>query len=291
MQLSEQAGFLPRPEVFDERLKPGFRGGRALFAFFLCNAIPFCGLLYYLREQRSTRAELSLGVLPSDAEAVVTEALRVIRTSAACFLVQASASPIHGGVHGSGGAVLRVDPHSPEGTAFVPATEPLPMVPQLARNDLTDLLESPPVPGLGFVHFAVSRSSPLGQTIAAGHRQACLLYVSATRGAYCTVAGQLSVLTDAESRRRYWKGLWASAFPLAAQQPSVVEPSPSAMKPLQSVQSEQVTPAWQAEDYLLLRLAVSEATLQASVDGPQRWDCRRVVRADSDGASRWAFVS
>lgn len=275
-ELSQRAGFLPKPEAFDERLKPGFRGGKALFVFFLCNAAPFGALLYYLREQREERAQLSLISLPVSADEVAVEALRVIRTSAACFLLQDTE------INGTGyGGALRVDPHSPEGTAYTPPTEPLTLLPQLERNVLTDLFESPAVSGLGFIHFAISKSSPLGDAVAKGRRKAGLLYLSHTRGAYCTVSGQLSVLTDPESKRRYWKGVWAASF---------VDPLPVAA-PGQS--PKEAPPPWLSGDYMLLRLAVDEACLQSIVDSPQRWESRRVQlieRSSSAEGARWGFV-
>lgn len=287
-EFSERAGFLPRPEAFDEKLKPGFRGGRALFIFFLCNAVPFGAAMYYLREQRETRISLSLGALPPDADDVAAEVLRVIRTSGTCFLLQGSSLGLG---QGTGGEVLRVDPHAPEAVAYTPPTEPLPLVPLMERNDLTDLLESPPVPGLGFVHFAIARSSPLGSAFIAGHRQASLLYVSHTRGAYCTVAGQISVLSDPESRRRYWKSLWAPAFPLADKQEAA---TPSAAPPGMPANTEaEHAPGWESPEYLLVRLAVSEATLLAAVAGPQRWDARRVVRRTNaeESGPKWALLA
>lgn len=258
--------------------------------------MPLGALLYYLREQRLSRAQLSLGALPVVADEVAAEVLRVIRTSGVCFLVQPAG--LAGEPWGAGGAVLRVDPHAPEGTAFVPPTEPLPLVPQLARNDLTDLLESPPVAGLGFVHLAVSRASPFGTAIAAGHRRASLLYVSSTRGAYCTISGQVSVLSDPEARRRYWRAAWAPSFPprLPAQDARPRLPSagaPASGSAAAQAEPAELPPAWQHEDYLLLRLAVAEATLQASASGAQRWDSRRVVRrADDTGdGPKWDLVA
>lgn len=275
-ELSEKAGFLPKPEAFDENLKPGFRGGRALFIFFLCNAVPFGALLYYLREQRSQRAQLSLLMLPQTADDVAEEVLRVIRTSSLCFLLEGSDGA-------TSSCVLRVDPHPPEATAYIPPTTPLPLVPQLERNEITDLLESPAVSGLGFIHFAVLRSSPIGQAVLHGRRNASLLYMSNVRGAYGTVTGQLSVLTDPESKRRYWKNSWASSFPAAP---------PPAAKPQAGAAPEEL-PAWLNPNYLTLRLAVSEVTLQAIVDGPQRWDSRRAQRLDKAAASegpKWQLL-
>jgi len=281
-ELSDRAGFLPRPEVFDERLKPGFRGGRALLIFFLCNAVPFSALLYYLREQRSARSQLSLLALPSSPDDAAAEALRVMRTSAVCFLLQDAEA-----VGTSFGGALRVDPHPAEIKAYVPPTEPLALIPQLERNVITDLFEAPVIGGLGFVHFAVSRRSAEGAAVAAGRRRAGLLYMSHTRGAYCTVSGQLSVLADPESKRRYWKGNWSAAFP---------PPMPSASGPPSAAPGAvlEEIPPWMSEDYLLLRLAVDEASVQSVVDGPQRWDTRRVKRnnvaADAEGC-KWKFVA
>lgn len=284
--LQEQAGFLPRPEAFDERLKPGFRGVKALFVFFLCNAVPLAAVLWYLREQRASRSQLSLGALPAQPEDVAAEVMRVVRTAGVCFLVQEETSP------GSGnGSVVRVDPHTPEGTAYVPPTEPLPLVPHMERNDLTDIFESPPVNGLGFIHFAVSRNSSIGRALAAGHRRAGLLYMSHTRGAYCSVGGQISVLTDAESRRRYWKNLWSLSFPVALE--ATVRPvAPSAAGPSGAAPAAQADPhpAWQNPDYLLVRLAVAEATLRPAVDGPGRWDARRIVRRSDMGEAKWDLL-
>lgn len=270
---AERGGLLPRPETFDETLKPGFRGGRALFIFFLCNAVPFGSLLYYLREQRTQRTELSLLALPAVADDVAAEALRVIRTAAASFLMQAGTE---------NGWTIRVDPHPPEGTAYVPPTEPLPLIPQVERNVLTDIFESPTVSGLGFVHFAISRASGPGAQVLSGDRKASLLYISNTRGAYCTVSGQVSVLTDPEARRRYWKNMWAFSFP-----------ANEAGAPAASAREE--SPPWQHGDYLLLRLAVDEVTLQSAVDGPQRWEQRRVQRrrgvGNDEAGSKWTLVT
>jgi len=292
-QLSERAGFVPRPDVYDEKIKPGFRGGKALLIFFLCNAMPFTALVYYLREQAETRAQMSIGALPRDADEVATEVLRVIRTSSTCFLL--ADGDAKGG--GAAGGVLRIDPHAPEGTAFVPPTEPLPLVPHIERNDLTDLLESPKVPGLGFIHFAVARSSSAGKSILAGHRRASLLYNSTTRGGYCQIQGQISILSDPESRRHYWKGLWSYSFP-PPPPPAAVRPGAPSAAPAaaQAAEVPEVAPPWTSEEYLLLRLAVSEASLQASIDGPQRWESRRIARRADAGASdgeaaKWQFVA
>lgn len=281
-ELSDRAGFLPKPEAFDERLKPGFRGGRALFIFFLCNAMPFSALLYYLSEQRSQKAQLSLLALPSSADDVASEVLRVIRTSAASFLLQDAEA-----VGSSFGGALRVDPHAPETNAYVPPKEPLPLLPQMERNVVTDLFEAPAVGGLGFVHFALSKSSIEGAAVQAGRRRAGLLYMSHTRGAYCTVSGQLSVLSDEDSKRRYWKSIWSSSFA----PPSVPASQPSATP---GSVAQEPPPPWRSDDYLLIRLAVDEASLQAIVDGPQRWDARRVRRlrgaSTVEGSPNWDFV-
>lgn len=270
--LTERGGFLPRPDVFDEKLKPGFRGGRALFVFFFCNAVPFGAVLYYFREQRTQRTQMSLLALPRGADEVAAEALRVVRTASTCFLMQ-------GGVRQ--GATVRIDPHLPEGAAYVPPTEPLPLVPQMERSAITDIFESPSVPGLKYVHFALSRASAAAAPILAGERQASLLYISNTRGAYCTVSGQLSILIDAESRRRYWRSLWTASFP--ACEP---EKAGSALEP---------SSQWQHGDYMLIRLSVSEVALQAAVDGPQRWQEQRVQLLDSvvgeQAGTRWAVVT
>lgn len=293
-QLQERAGFLPRPEEFDERLKPGFRGAKALLVFFLCNAMPLVAVLWYLREQRANRSQLSLGVLPADAEDVAAEVMRVIRTSGISFLMQED-TPAGAG----NGGILRVDPHAPEGSAYIPPTEPLPLVPQMERNDLTDIFESPPVAGLCFIHFAVSRNSPFGTAILAGHRRASLLYVSNTRGAYCTIGGQISVLSDPESRRHYWKNIWASSFPAAIA--DIARPgAPSAAAPAQGAAPPaevQAPPLWQNPDYILVRLAVAEATLRPALDGPGRWDSRRILRRSdmdgrtAEGGAKWTLAA
>jgi len=269
--LAERGGFLPRPDAFDESLKPGFRGGRALLAFFLCNAVPFGAALYYLREQRTQRAQLAMTALPSAPDEVASEALRVVRTASDCFLVQAGGAP----------GALRIDPHGPEGSAYVPPSGPLPLLPQMERNAVTDILESPHVPGLKFVHFAVSRGSAAAAPLMAGDRRASLLYVSGTRGAYCTVSGQLSVLDDVESRRRYWRSPWAAAF-----LPGEAEPAGP---------GQEAAPPWLHRDYLLLRLSIGEVSLQATVDGPQRWEQRRVRRCDGrtgeEPGAEWATIA
>lgn len=301
-ELSERAGYIPRPEAHDERLKPGFRGATKLFIFFLFNAVPLSALLYYLREQREKRSQMSLLALPSSAEDVAAEALRAIRTSAVCFLLQpepvnaaAAASPLAS----AGGSVLRVDPHPPEGTAYVPPTEPLPLVPQLERNVLTDIFESPPTSGLGFIHFAVSRSSVPGAAAVAGDRRASLLYVSHARGAYCTVTGQVSVLSDIETRRRYWKTAWTGSFVGAADgaTPANIAPAPSAAGKRPDKDENAPPPSWAHSDYLLIRLAVNEVTLHALVDGPDRWQQRRARRVDEgrgaavgDAGGKWTLV-
>eukprot|EP00971_Amphidinium_carterae_P020216 398351-Amphidinium_carterae.1 len=57
-----------------------------------------------------------------------------------------------------------------------------------------------------------------------GSRQARLMYMSSTRGGYCSVYGALSVVSDADSRRHYWKNHWAAAFlPEAASEPEGVQ--------------------------------------------------------------------
>lgn len=247
--LGQRGGLLPKPEVFDEKLKPGFRGGKALFVFFLCNALPLGALLYYLQEKREERTQLCLSALPAAAEDVVAEALRVVRTTPVCFLLRQQ-----DGTGSAYGGVLRVDVHPPEAVAYTAPTEPLPLLPQLERNVLTDIFEAPPIAGLGFIHFALSRSS--AAAVQAGHRRASLLYSSATREAYCIVSGQVSVLTDPDLRRRYWKGMWSFSF-LEGRTADSAEQSP-----------------WMNNDYVLLRLAVDEVTLRAMVDGPERWEHR-----------------
>eukprot|EP00928_Gymnodinium_smaydae_P028276 TRINITY_DN21602_c0_g6_i1.p1 TRINITY_DN21602_c0_g6~~TRINITY_DN21602_c0_g6_i1.p1 ORF type:complete len:434 (+),score=97.91 TRINITY_DN21602_c0_g6_i1:145-1302(+) len=280
--LADRSAFLPKPEAFDERLRPGFRGGRALLIFFACNAVPFGALLYYLREQREARAQLTLAALPVTAEDVAAEALRTIRTAAVCLALSdapETAASARGGAAANLGA-LRVDPFPPERSAYVPPTEPLPLLPQLERNVVTDLLEAPANSGLGFVHFTVSRNSPLGAAALAGDRRASLLYVSHVRGAYCTVNGQLSVLSDAESKRRYWKPSWIAAFPPAA----AVEATPRAVGAgAAGASPAEPAPPWLHEDCLLLRLAVNDVTLRATVDGPQRWQARSVRRVRGSG--------
>lgn len=285
-ELSQRGGLIPKPETFDERLKPGFRGGRALFIFFLLNVTPFGCLMYYLREEREKRAALSMPALPSSAPDVAAEALRVIRTTPVCFFIQEGAPGTKDALARGVGA-LRVDPHLPEGSAYVPQTEPLPLVPALERNDVTDLFESPPSPGLGFIHFALSRSSPTGVSILAGHRNASLLYSSPTRAAYCTVSGQLSVLSDPESRRHYWKSVWSWAF-LPTEPPAA---SPHANPP----SPDEAPPAWTQKDFMLLRLSVDEVTLHAMVDGPQRWENRRVKAvkdlAEKERGLQWTLAA
>lgn len=236
------------PEAYDERLQPGFRGGKSLFLFFLCNAVPFSALVYYLKSERAERAQLSLHSLPETAEEVVAEVLRVIRTSPTCFLSQGTDAV----------SSVRVDPHAPEGRPYVPPTGPLPIVPQMGRNEITDLLESPPVAGLGYIHFALARSSTLGKAVLSGNRRANLLYVSPARGAYCNIGGHLSVLTDPESRRRYWKTWWVATLPAGRES-----------------EQEQTEP-WKTSEYVLVRFAVDDASIQSMVDGPQVWDFRRV---------------
>lgn len=281
-QLAHRGGFIPKPEVYDERLKPGFRGGRALLVFFLCNAVPFGALLYYLREERSNRAQMSLIALPSSAQGVVEESLRVIRTAPTCFFLQQDDTG------GANVGALHVDVHPPEGTAYLPPTAPLPMLPQLERNILTDALESPPVPGLGFVHFALSRSSKQGQSIVAGSRQASLLYHSGTREAYCSLNGQLSVLADADQRRRYWKASWAACFPAEVGQAPGVPPAAAATALGNPTSTEPVAapPAWMHKDYMLVRLAVTHVDLHSVVGSSQRWVGRHAHRLEG---REWAL--
>lgn len=275
--LSERGGLMPKPESFDERLKPGFRGGRALFLFFLCNAVPFSAVLYYFREQRTQRTQMSLLSLPSAADDVATEALRVVRTASACFLVQS----------GQRSTTVRVDPHAPEGTAYVAPTEPLPLVPQMPRNEITDIFESPSSPGLRYIHFAISRQSAAAAPVLAGERQASLLYMSASRAAYCNVAGQLSILSDPEARRRYWRPHWALSFPPGHGAEAAARHGSNDAEP---------PPAWQHEDYILLRLAINEVSLQATEDGPQRWQERRICASGSlpgaaeEGSAKWVLI-
>eukprot|EP00747_Dinoflagellata_sp_TGD_P028569 gnl/TRDRNA2_/TRDRNA2_133347_c0_seq1.p1 gnl/TRDRNA2_/TRDRNA2_133347_c0~~gnl/TRDRNA2_/TRDRNA2_133347_c0_seq1.p1 ORF type:complete len:346 (-),score=40.74 gnl/TRDRNA2_/TRDRNA2_133347_c0_seq1:41-1078(-) len=271
--LQARGGLMPRPEEFDERLKPGFRGGRALFIFFMCNAAPFCGLLYYLREQREQRAELELTMLPTFAGEVVSEALRVIKTTPVCYLLPPG---------GCAGGMLMVEPRAPEGTAYVAPSGPLPLVPQLERSSLTDLLESPPVAGLGFIHFALSRNCAAAQAVLAGNRQASLLYSSGTRGAYCTVSGQLSILSDMDARRHYWKSAWSASFPAVSAAPKKGQQSPEA--PPQP---------WTNAECLVLRLSVTDVNLRALVDGPERWECRharKLPQKTSESDPEWVLL-
>lgn len=279
--LSDRSGFLPKPEVIEHQKKTDHRGKRALALFFLCNAIPFGGLLYYLREQREERAQLSLSSLPLSASDVVAEALRCMRTASSCFFQR------HGDASGD---VLLVDPHQPEAMAYVVPTTPLPILPQEERNAFTDIFESPSYVGLGFVHFAVSRNSSAGKAVLAGDRQAHLMYLSPQREAYCTVNGQLSVLSDPETRRRYWKSVWAFSFPN--------EPPPSKANVSTSGAPAAVPEApspWLAADYLLLRLAVNEVSLHTIGDGPSRWQARRARRVDKGKGSaddaEWSLVA
>lgn len=278
--LSQRSGFLPKPEVVEQTAKTDFRGRRALLIFLLVNAIPFGGFIYYLREQRAERAQLSLLSLPLSAGDVVAEALRIMRTASSCFFQR----------HGDGsGDVLLVDPHNPEATAYAPPTGPLPILPEEERNAFTDVFESPSSVGLGFVHFAVSQNSSAGQAVLAGDRQASLMYLSPAREAYCTVNGQLSVLSDPESRRRYWKSIWGSSFP---SQPA---PSRAHASTQSATAAAEAPPPWSAPDYLLLRLAVTEVSLHAMGAGPQRWQARQARRVESgDGAAggeaKWSLV-
>eukprot|EP00929_Paragymnodinium_shiwhaense_P120725 TRINITY_DN92759_c0_g1_i1.p1 TRINITY_DN92759_c0_g1~~TRINITY_DN92759_c0_g1_i1.p1 ORF type:complete len:365 (+),score=66.24 TRINITY_DN92759_c0_g1_i1:53-1147(+) len=279
--LSERAGYVPRPEMYDERLKPGFRGGSKLFLFFLCNAIPMGALLYYLREQRQQRAQMAMLSLPVEAAEIAAEALRAIRTSSGCFMLQPARAM------NDGAGALNVDPHPPEATAYIAPTEPLPLLPQVERNVVTDIFEAPPTSGLGFIHFALSKSAAAGNMLA-GDRRASLMYVSPTRGAYCVVSGQVSVLDDPESRRRYWKSAWGGAFLGEASSSTNNRPKvPSAAGRPTPEQDEAPAP-WMHEDYLLVRLSVGEVSLRAFVDGPQRWDQRRIRRLDKASTAEGA---
>merc|ERR1712118_367120 len=118
--------------------------------------------------------------------------------------------------------------------------------------------EVPTASGLGYIHFALHRSSAPAARALAGRRRASLLYSSSTRGAYCTVDGLLSVLTDNELRRHYWKSHWASAFPCAS---AVGAQEPDSL--------EQVPP-WSSGDYVLVRLAVDEVVLRLFKRAPRR---------------------
>jgi len=276
-ELADRSSFLPKPEVYNEEVKQGRKGLRALFLFFLCNSVPLSAFLYYLREQRSERAQMSLLSLPLSAGDVVAEALRVMRTSSSCFFQR------HGDASGD---VVMVDPHQPEGTAYAAPTQPLVMLPEIERNAFTDVLESPSSIGLGFVNFAVSRKSSAGQAVLAGNRQAHLMYLSPTREAYCTVNGQLSVLSDPESRRRYWKSIWAFSFPTEA------SPPVAAAVPGQSPPAAAEAPSpWLAADYLLLRLAVTEVSLHAMGAGPQRWQARQARKLEKGAEAEWSLVA
>lgn len=274
-QLSERSGFVPKPDFFEPEVKSDHRGKRALLLFLLCNAIPFGALVYYVREQRAERAQMSLLALPLSAGDVVAEAVRIMRTSSSCFFQR----------HGDASSdVLLVDPHHPEASVHATPTGPLPLLPDEDRNAFTDIFEFPSSVGPGFVHFAVSRNSSAGQAVLAGDRQAHLMYLSPTREAYCTVNGQLSVLSDPDSRRRYWKSVWAFSFP---------SESAPAKEQSQAGVPEAPTP-WTAADYLLLRLAVTEVSIHAMGAGPQRWQARRARR--ESGSSRtgegaeWSLV-
>merc|ERR1712137_1261732 len=176
-----------------------------------------------------------------------------------------------------GGASLQVDPHFPQNEAFVPSKEPLPFLPHLERNEFTDLLESPTTSGMGFIHFAVSRASSQGQALLAGQREANLLYMSHVRGAYCTVAGRVSVLEDPEALRRYWKSSWNSSFPVFPAQ-----------------DGEEAPPAYTHSDVMLVRIAVTNVALHGLVEGPGRWDGKQVQLAANDtvdgGDRRWCLT-
>jgi len=157
----------------------------------------------------------------------------------------------------------------------------------MPRNEITDIFESPSTPGLRYIHFAISRQSVAATPVLAGERQASLLYVSASRAAYCNVAGQLSILSDPEARRRFWRPLWVLSFPPGqGAEPAARQGSHEAEPP----------PPWQHEDYILLRLAINEVSLQATEDGPQRWQERRICvsgslgAAEEEGSAKWVLV-
>jgi len=149
------------------------------------------------------------------------------------------------------------------------------------RNAITDIFEAPSVGGLAFTHFALSRSAAPASVILNGSRRASLLYMSSTRGGYCTISGQVTILADPESRRRYWKSIWSASFPHALE----------AKKPDTAVLEE----PWMCDDYLLLRLAIDEVALYAMVDGPQRWEVRKINRVEGtdmrEEGVKWRLAS
>ncbi|CAK9009849.1 unnamed protein product, partial [Durusdinium trenchii] len=100
--------------------------------------------------------------------------------------------------------------------------------------------------------------------------KAALLYVSHTRTAYCTITGQLSILTDPDCRRRYWKPSWSLCF--AKQQPE---------------EAEGTVEPWQSQDYVLVRFAIDQASLQSVVDTSLRWDARHIKRIPGREGAHW----
>lgn len=259
----ERAGFLPQPQPMEPEVQKGFRGGKALFIFFLVNAVPAGYVVYYIRDQRAQREEQMLMALPVAPEDVASEALYVARTSPLCFCLL-------------GVDLVRIDPHAPEDAVMTLPQGDLQFVPQLEKSPLTDIFTAEKSTGqpLSVIHFALPRSSAYAESIHSGHRKAKLLYSSQSRGAYCLVEGTLSFIDDPELRRHYWRRQWAATLPFAA--------------PADNNRTDSPMP-WECADYVLVRMMVSGISLRPLVADPQCWQSRDVqlVPSDGDKPAKW----
>ncbi|CAK9099082.1 Protein ILITYHIA [Durusdinium trenchii] len=81
---------------------------------------------------------------------------------------------------------------------------------------------------------------------------------------------RLSILTDPDCRRRYWKPSWSLCF--AKQQPE---------------EAEGTVEPWQSQDYVLVRFAIDQASLQSVVDTSLRWDARHIKRIPGREGAHW----
>lgn len=266
----ERSGFLPQPQPMEPEVQKGFRGGRALFIFFLVNAVPVGYVVYYIRDQRAQREEEMLMNLPVAPEDIAAEALSIVRTSPLCFCLL-------------GGDVVRIDPHTPEPSVMTLPQGDLPLMPGLEKSPLTDIFmaERPDGCPLSIVHFALPKSQAHAESIRKGERKASLLYSSLSRGAYCVVEGTLSFIDDPELRRHYWRRQWAATLPFAA---------PMKEEKADNGAAEELSrQPWECADYALVRLTVSGVSLRQMVADPQCWQSRNVKRLVSDGekSAKW----
>lgn len=274
----ERAGFLPQPQPMEPEVQKGFRGGKALFIFFLVNAVPVGYMVYYIRDQRAQREEEMLMNLPIAPQEVAAEALFIARTSPLCFCLL-------------GGDVVRIDPHTPEPSVMTLPQGDLPLVPGFEKSPLTDVFtaERPEGCPLSIVHFALPKSQAHAESIRKGQRKATLLYSSPSRGAYCLVEGSLSFVDDPELRRHYWRRQWAATLPFLAPQATKGAAKKEVTKTDKAVEAEASRPAWECADYALMRFTVSGVSLRPMVANPQCWQSRNVKLQVSDGqnAAKW----